>query len=381
MRIIIDLTALLPEPTGVDNALRRLVLALGRLDRHNEYRICVNYEDRDLFRSQLPDNFAVQTVSLRPRLVRLFVQQALLPALSRRTDVVHSPSFIMPYVRAGARHVLTIYDMTSFSLPHCHIALRRSALYRRAVLTSVRRADLVIAPSQATRQAILKFLPTTDPDRIHVTVPGIGEEFRPHCAADVHEVLTRLRIPVPYVLHVGTIEPRKNLSLLLKSYRRLVVERGIKEHLVLAGRLGWGYAEILREARLPACQERVHVLGYVDQDDLPFVYAGASIFVFPSLEEGFGFPPLEAMACGVPVVSTLSSSLIENLQGAAVLVGWDDVGELADAMHRLLSDATLRAAYRAKGLERATRYRWEETARETVGCYRAAMGVDGREGG
>jgi hypothetical protein len=137
----------------------------------------MNYEDRDLFRSQLPDNFAVQPLSLRPRPVRLFVQQALLPALAQRADVVHSPSFIMPYLRAGARHVLMVHDMTSFSIPHCHIALRRSALYRWMVLTSVRRADVVTVPSRATRQAILEVLPALDPGRIHVTVPGIGEEF------------------------------------------------------------------------------------------------------------------------------------------------------------------------------------------------------------
>jgi glycosyltransferase involved in cell wall biosynthesis len=337
----------------------------------------MNYEDRDLFRSHLPDNFSVQTLSLRPRLVRLLVQQALLPALAQRADVVHSPSFIMPYVRAGARHVLMVHDMTSFSLPHCHTALRRSAIYRRMVLTSLRRADVVTVPSRATQQAILEILPALDPGRIHVTVPGIGEEFRPYAAAEVHEVLTRLRIPQPYILFVGTIEPRKNLTALLKSYGRLAAAGNTKEHLVLAGRLGWAYQEILQEARSPVLREKVHFIGYVNQDDLPLVYAGARLFVFPSLEEGFGFPPLEAMACGVPVISSLSSSLAENLEGAATLVPPDDVSALTQWMRTLLNDKSLAAKRREQGIERAAKFRWQETARRTLDAYRAAVEAAG----
>ncbi len=375
MRIIVDLTALLPEPTGVDTFLCQLVLALGRVDRHNEYQVCVNYEDRDLFRDQLPDNFTVQSLSLRPRPARLLFQQSILPvlAMAHRADVVHSPSFIMPYLRAGAHHVLTVHDMTSFSLPHCHIPLRRSALYRWMVLTSLRRADVVTVPSGATRQDILDLLPALEPSRIHVTVPGIGDEFRPRDPARVQEVLTRLRIPQPYILYVGTIEPRKNLPALLSSYRRLVAAADIKEALVVVGRLGWGYNEVLWEAQSPGLRDKVHFTGYVNHDDLPFIYSGARLFVFPSLHEGFGFPPLEAMACGVPTISTLSSSLVENLEGAAELVAPGGVGELAGAMRRMLINAEVRADWRAKGLERAGQYRWDRTARDTMGCYQAAV--------
>lgn len=381
MRIIIDLTALLPEPTGVDNFLRQLVLALGRMDRQNEYRICVNYEDRDLFHNQLPDNWSVQPLCLRPRPARLLFQQALLPAMAaaQQADVVHSPSFIMPYLRAGARHVVTVHDMTSFSLPHCHIALRRSVLYRWMVLMSLQRADVVTVPSQATRQAILEILPDLPPERIHVTVPGIGEEFRPCAPTAVQETLERLKIPQPYILYVGTIEPRKNLPLLLTGYAQLLAAGAVKEHLVLAGRLGWGYDEVLKAAQSPALRQKVHFTGYLSQNDLPFVYAGARLFVFPSLQEGFGFPPLEAMACGVPVVSTLSSSLVENLDGAAELVPPDDAAKLAAAMRRMLIDDEIRAERREKGLERASRYCWDRTARETLACYRAAVTGEGRE--
>ena len=193
MRIAIDFTAFIPQMTGVDTYLKRLVLHLAKVDQRNQYMIYHNYEDRRFFADNLPGNFSHTSLSARPRLIRLFSQQVLLPVAAShwKADVVHSPSFIMPYIRGSQRHVLTVHDMTSFSHPHCHIALRRSLLYRRMVMASLRRTDMVIAPSQATRQAILEFLPDLPPDRIHVTVPGIGEEFRLCDPASVREVMTR----------------------------------------------------------------------------------------------------------------------------------------------------------------------------------------------
>jgi glycosyltransferase involved in cell wall biosynthesis len=375
MRIAIDFTSFIPQMTGVDTYMKQLVWNLAKIDRINQYRIYHNYEDRRLFAEGLPLNVSHCPLSTRPRPVRLIAQQVLLPAAVSGwgADVVHSPSFIMPYLRGAARHVLTVHDMTSFSYPQCHIALRRSGLYRRMVLASLRRADAVVVPSQATRQAILEFLPDLQPDRIHVTVPGIGEEFRLCDPASVREVVARLKLPQPYILYVGTLEPRKNLPALVESYRRLVEAGAIKEHLVLAGKLGWGYEALLAQIDTPLLRRRVHLAGYVDQKDLPAVYAGASLFVYPSLHEGFGFPPLEAMACGVPVISTRSSSLVENLEHAAELVAPDDIAGLADAMQDLLTDDTLRAKRQGQGLEQARQYRWEQTARETVKSYQAAM--------
>ncbi len=375
MRIAIDVTALLPQMTGVDNYLRQLVLHLGKMDRRNQYLILHNYEDVAVFAGRLPENFTLWPISLRPRPIRLFSQQVGLPlaASAWKADIVHSPSFIMPMYRGRQRHVLTVHDMTSFSHPHCHIALRRSPLYRRVVLTSLRRANVVLVPSQATRQAVLKFLPELDPHRIHVTILGIGEEFNPCSAASVHNVVMRLSLPQPYILYVGTLEPRKNLPNLVESYRRLIEAGAVKEHLVLAGKLGWGYEALLKQVQVPALRGKVHVLGYVDQTDLPAVYTGARLFVYPSLQEGFGFPPLEAMACGVPVISTRSSSLAENLDGAADLVAPNDIAGLSAAIQRLLTDDLLWTKRREQGLEQASHYRWSQTARETINGYEAAM--------
>ncbi|SPP63652.1 glycosyltransferase family 4 protein [Nitrospira lenta] len=375
MRIAIDFTSFIPQMTGVDTYLKQLVWNLAKVDRINQYRIYHNYEDRRLFAEGLPPNVSHCPLSARPRSTRLIAQQMLLPVAvsSWGADVVHSPSFIIPYLRGAARHVVTVHDMTSFSHPHCHIALRRSWLYQRAVLASIMRADVVVVPSQATRRAVLEFLPDLQPDRIHVTVLGIGEEFRRCDPASVREVVTRLTLPEPYILYVGTVEPRKNLPALVEAYRRLVQAGVITEHLVLAGKLGWGYESLLKQIQVPALRGRVHLAGYVNQQDLPALYAGARLFVYPSFHEGFGFPPLEAMACGVPVVSTKSSSLAENLACAAELVAPDDLAGLADAMQRLLTDDALRAKRQEHGLEQARQYRWEHTARETMKSYHMAM--------
>ena len=374
MKVAIDLTALLPEPTGVDNYMTSLVLGLGKVDDISRYKIFVNYEDRRLFHDRLPGNFTVVPLCFRPRPVRLLFQQVGLPAAAGAwgADVVHSPSFITPMFRGRSRHVLTVHDMTFFSLPGCHIPLRRSAPYRRAVLESIRRADIVIVPSNATRQAILEVMPQFNPQRIRVIPHGVGEEFRPLPEDGVRNV-SRLQLPPSYILYVGTIEPRKNLQRLVESYRKLRIKESIDEHLVLAGRLGWGYKELLAQLDDPALRETVHLIGYVSQSDLPSIYAHARLFVYPSIAEGFGFPPLEAMACGVPTISSASSSLAENLQGAAELIPSDDGEALTEAMSQLLHDEARRAKYREEGLARAAKFRWEETARHTLDCYREVV--------
>jgi glycosyltransferase involved in cell wall biosynthesis len=198
---------------------------------------------------------------------------------------------------------------------------------------------------------------------------GIGERFRPPSAERVEAVRARLGLPRRYVLYVGTLEPRKNLTVLLEAYARLVTGGRVDEDLVLVGRLGWERSELMRAAAHDAIRGRVHVTGWVEDDVLPVLYAGARAFVYPSIEEGFGFPPLEAMAAGVPTVSSDTSSLRENLAGAAELVAPTDVVALTAALGRVLADERLRAKLVRAGLERAGSFRWDESARSTLRCY------------
>jgi glycosyltransferase involved in cell wall biosynthesis len=370
-RIALDLTALLPHETGVDRYMIQLVLHLGKVDQKNRYRVYVNWEDRNRLTGLLPANFQVIPLSGRPRLARILFQQVLLPVVAGwwGADVVHSPSFIMPMVRGRQSHVLTVHDMTSFTLPNHHIPLRRSLPYRQLLLWSIRRGHAITVPSRSTQEDIYHWVPDLPRARVKVIPGGIGEEFTAYPPEAIRKTLERLGFPASYILYVGTIEPRKNLQILVQSYKQLVTMGKTKEHLVLVGRLGWGYDELLKQIESPELQNRVHLVGYIHQKDLPLVYAGATLFVYPSLQEGFGFPPLEAMACGAPTISSQTSSLIENLQGAAKLVPPDDPECLTEAIHQLLNDEGIREQYRREGFARASKFRWEETALQTLSCY------------
>ncbi len=371
IKVGFDLTALLPQATGVDNYLRNLLLHLGRLDSRNRYYVFVNSVDRHLFAGHLPRNFVITPICLRPRPVRLAFQQILLPAVTAilDLDVVHSPAFIMPLVRGRARHMLNVYDMTIFTSPDFHIPLRRSTPFRRAVSWSIRHAHLVCVPSRAVSKDIQRIIPEVSQEKIRVIVPGIEDIFRPKPKEEIKLVLRRLGICSSYILYVGTLEPRKNLLGLLESYRRLISQQDTAPNLVLTGRLGWAYQDLFAMLETPELRGRVQRVGYVEQADLPFLYAGAKLFVYPSWQEGFGFPPLEAMSCGVPTISSRSSSLVENLQGAAELVPPQDPASLTEAMTRLLCDEQLRESRIRKGLKRAARFRWEEAARAVLECY------------
>ena len=389
LRVGIDLTALLPEPTGVDNYLMNLVLSLAQVDAESRYVLFINREDRYLFTAgrapdsnpanDLPTNFRVVPLSFRPRPARLFFQQALQPAAMQvlRLDVLHSPSFIGPVWRGRQRHLLTIHDMTSFTLPHCHIPLRRSKPYQRAIDWSIRHADLISVPSPSVREDILHLIDGVVPSRVRVIPSGVQSRFQPRPRHETKERLRRLGIDWPYILFVGTIDPRKNLARLVESFRELVRQGDVQEHLVLAGLVGWGSGPVVDMLQDPDLRGRVHLLGYVPEADLPWLYAGATLFAYPSLQEGFGFPPLEAMASGVPVVASLSSAMTDNLQGAAELVPPEDVAALTGAMRRLLRDEGLRTARVREGHARAVQFRWDRFAQQTLDCYRE-LAANGR---
>jgi glycosyltransferase involved in cell wall biosynthesis len=372
IHVAIDLTPLRPEQTGVDRYLKELVIHLGMIDRRNDYTVFLNIADRHVLDGELPPNFRIRACCLRPRPVRFVFQQAVLPAACATlgVDVVHSPSFVMPYCRGRQRHLLTIHDMTFFTVPHLHSRLRRSAAFRSLIAASIRRAHMINVPSRATRDALLQWRPSLPREKVRVTEYGVSSCFRPAPAEDVIKETRRLRLPESYFLYVGTIEPRKNVKTLIDSYRRVLVADRPTAHLVLAGKPGLGYEPLMAQmAAIPELQGRVHVLGFVSEDDLPWVYRGACLFVYPSLLEGFGFPPLEAMACGVPVVSTVGSALEENLRDAAELVPPEDSVALAMAIRRLMDDHALRAQRRRLGFQCVARFRWENTARHVLACY------------
>jgi glycosyltransferase involved in cell wall biosynthesis len=370
MRIAVDLTALVPQPTGVDRYMTELVTALVRARSEARFTLFVNRADRARF-DGLPPHVRIRAVGFRPRPARLLVQQALLPVLceSCGIDVLHSPSFLLPWIRGRTRHVLTVHDMTFFSMPHVHSRLRRSRAFTRMVLASIRRASLINVPATAVRDDLLVHVPGIDAARVRVTPYGVASRFCADSSGDAPRLAQLPWLPlVPFVLSVGTLEPRKNLPVLIEAFRRLV--RGGRDlHLVLAGGMGDARAAVDASIAASGLANRIHVPGFIHEDVLPALYRRARVFAYPSLAEGFGFPPLEAMASGVPVVASAGSALAENLNGAATLVPPDDAAALAAALETLAFNREVRTRATAAGLERASRFTWDETARMTLDGY------------
>ena len=274
----------------------------------------------------------------------------------------------------GGKTVITIHDLTSLLYPEFHTA-ENIALLARKHRFARDRADMIIADSYATKQDIVHHL-DIEPQRIRVVYLGVDSAFRP-VPKRVRELeLARRQLrDGGYLLYLGTIEPRKNVIRLLNAFdriRHVLAEPGMK--LVLAGSMGWKPEEFLAELEALDLGSDVFLLGPVGREELPALYSGARAFVYPSLYEGFGLPPLEAMACGTPVITSNRSSLPEVVGDAAVLIDPLDTEDLAQAMLGLVTDSEWRARLRDAGLERVRQFTWDRTAKETLQVYNDAAG-------
>lgn len=288
-------------------------------------------------------------------------------------DVFHT-SDVVNCGLPGAKNVTTIHDLTAVLFPQYHTQQVRETLAEKFRFAQTR-ADAVICVSESARRDAVEHL-GLDPARVHVVHNGVDPAFRPLPPARVEAALRPLGLTQQgYILHVGTIEPRKNLVRLVQAYHRLCQRVPDVPRLVLAGMQGWLYEDVPAEVEALGLEERVVLLGRVAGELLPALYNGARCFVYPSLYEGFGLPVLEAMACGVPVVTSNSSSLPEVAGDAAILVDPYDVMGIAEAVEQVLMDDDRVTTLRERGLERAARFTWEATARETLKVYEKLQGV------
>jgi glycosyltransferase involved in cell wall biosynthesis len=286
-----------------------------------------------------------------------------------RADIVHYPRHLVtPAAGVNVPTVLTLSDIIPITHPQYFSDL--IVLHQRLVTPgAARRATRVMTGSHATRDAILDAWGLPE-ERVAVVPYGVEPRFRP--VEPDPELTARLELDgTPYVLCVGTLEPRKNLVGVIRAMAR-VHERFPEHALVVTGGRGWRTAEL--DAELARSRTRVVPAGYVSDDDLVSLYSGAACFAYPSFLEGFGFPVLEAMACGAPVVTSDRSSLPEVAGDAAVLVDPHDPDAIAEGIAAVLGDADRAAELRRRGRERARALSWESTAEGTVRVYREALG-------
>ena len=283
-------------------------------------------------------------------------------------DVFYSPDFVLPPTRPRTRTLLTVHDLSFLRYPD-HFVPKLVRYLSRVVPRSVVRADRILADSEATRADLIAYL-GAPPEKVDVLYSGVDPRFRPDPEPGEWERL-RARYDLgdlPYILSVGTLQPRKNYLRLIRAFATLSAEI----ELVIAGGRGWLYQDVITEAA--KLGGRVRILGFVEEAELPALYRNAALFAFPSLHEGFGLPVLEAMACGVPVVCSGVSSLPEVAGDAALLVDPLDTDELAEVLNRVLEDADLRREMATSGLAQAARFTWERAARQLLAAFDTLWG-------
>jgi glycosyltransferase involved in cell wall biosynthesis len=305
---------------------------------------------------------------------RIAWEQSVLAAASRGLDLLHGMAFATP-VAAACPTVVTVHDLSFMRFPH---AFRRANRAYLSALTrlSVRRAARVIVGADSTRRDVIE-LCGAQPDRV-VTVPyGVTDAFTPGRAEGAADFRRRKGLPDRFILFLGTLEPRKNVGRLIEAYAVLREREGPSRapKLVLAGGKGWFYENLFAQVSGLGLGEDVLFTGYVPGEELVWWYRSAFMFVYPSLFEGFGLPVLEALACGVPTITSNVSSLPEVAGDAALLVDPHDTEGLVRAMKRLLDDSDLRAELARAGVRQAKQFPWSRTAAETAAVYRDALGA------
>jgi len=351
---------------GINWYIYNLLNYLPEADRGVDYTILLG-DRRYVGAPPLKLRFSRLPTHLPP--VRIFWEQVLQPMLLRQAgvDLVHGTAFVGPLLSA-CPFVVTVHDLSFLYYPQGFRAVNRSYL-RLFSRQSLRRAQRVIAVSASTKRDLIQCygVPT---DRIDVVYNGVDPAFQPLPADQVACFRARHRLPDRFVLFVGTLEPRKNVTGLIEAYARL--PRG-RPPLMLVGGKGWLYDQIFGRVEALGLGDEVHFVGYVPAEDLPWWYNAAELLVYPSLYEGFGLPPLEAMACGTPVVTSSAASLPEVVGQAGLLVDATNTEILAAAIQRALDDQAWRTEMKVAGPARARFFTWRETAVRTVDSYRRAL--------
>ncbi len=367
MRIGIDARLVFYSQAGIGQYIIHLVNGLARVDHENEYVLLQSRKDRTSIVEQpnfrrvslwTPSHHRLERKSLNVELVRLGL------------DILHSPDFIPPD-RPRCRSVITVHDLAFLLYPH--FLTRESARYYGHIDQAVRWSDQIIAVSQNTKRDAIQHLGVPE-DKITVVYEAANAIFRPIDREEAREqVRRRYGVDGRFLLFVSTIEPRKNVPTLLRALKQLLECYKEDVHLVLAGGKGWLSEDAFALVEQLKLEKYVHFVGRVSSEDLLYLYNAAELMAHPAFYEGFGLPPLEAMACGLPVIVSNVASLPEVVGDAGLLIDPNNVDELTVSMWRVLNDPEARREMREKGLRQAARFSWERAATETAAIYRRAV--------
>jgi glycosyltransferase involved in cell wall biosynthesis len=383
-RIGIDVTAALAQGGGIGRYTRELVRALVTAGKGSDAYDYVFFSARPPAQLPVPDplpqqpNIKLRHAPLDERwLYRLWYRLRLpLPVqwLSGRLDLFHSPDFVLPPVSGSIPTLLTVHDLSFVHFPETFTPALVNYL-NKTVPWSVQRATHILADSQATCADLMN-LWQVPAHKITVLYSGVSDSFQPVTDRAMRRAVRHKYGlgDAPYLVSVSTLQPRKNYPMLIRAFRSLAERR--PHNLVIAGGKGWLYEEVLAEVERQGLQGRVLFTGFVDDADLPALYSEAALFVFASLYEGFGLTPLEAMACGVPVLVSNASCLPEVVGDAAVQLDPADEGAWTAAMDDLLGHAARRGRLIAAGFLHARRFTWQKAAGQLLNLYRELLATN-----
>jgi len=372
MRIAFDGTTLTPGRTGVGYYTEHLLQHLAReVAQTGDEIVVVSNKPIDT-QSPLPPHVRVHDghrFPIRIGWMQLRAQRAL-EAL--QPDVAHFTNGMIP-IGSTVSTVVTVHDMSLRLYPQCH-PWRRLVLNRPLMHVAIHAASAIVTVSHSARRDLLR-LHGVAPDKVSVVHEAASPAFKPIAdRAMLDAIKARYALPDRFILYVGTIEPRKNLNRLMAAFAA-ARQSGIPHQLVCVGPYGWSSRDLTGEIDRLGIRDAVHFTGYVPFEDLPAIYNLGDFFVFPSLYEGFGLPVVEAMASGLPVLTSNTSSLGEIAGDAAVTIDPTDTDAMIDAIRRLASDPELRRDRSARGHARAKTFSWTQTAREMLAVYHRLAGV------
>ena len=359
MKIGIDISQIAYPGFGVATYTQKLVETLLKIDKVNEYILFYSSMRRPLrtdFKGAL-----IKKYRFPPTLLDIIWNKLhILPieTLIGKIDIFHSSNWVQPPVQA--KKVTTIHDMLIYKYPE-NIHPKIISTQKRQLAWVKKECDLIIADSKTTKDDIIEILGIPE-EKIRVIYLASGEEFREKQKEEKIEfVKKKYNLIGDYLLTVGSFEPRKNLSRIIKAYGG--IKKTYKVSLVITGQFRWG--EKIKY------QEGIHNLGFVEKNDLPALYAGSKVFIYPSLYEGFGLPVLEAQSCGCPVVTSDKGSLKEITKDTAIVVDPENAGDIQKGIEKILSmDKEALINLKQKGVAHAGLFTWEKTARETLEVYR-----------
>lgn len=386
MRVILGVESLRPPVTGIGAYTRALCMGLPQSEHVDEV-LCfadtgfigptTRFVPSPVSSGRSASSRLRQFVSSVPGayaarcLMRNGFFRAATRGLTAKKTIYHEPVYILKPFQGAS--VATIHDLSHIHYPDFH-PRERVRFMERQLPKTLARANRLLTDSEFVRQELVTILGVS-PERVTAIPLGVDGCFKPRGPEETKSVLGGYGLePDRYILAVATLEPRKNLAGLIKAFSRLPGNLRRRYPLALAGGRGWRCGNLERTLDALESEGGVRRLGYVPAQDLPLLYSGASVFAYPSFYEGFGLPPLEAMASGVPVLSSRGSSLTELVDDAGILVDPHDEDNIVLELEHLLEDEDLRHVLALKGLHRAAMFSWDKCVRETVGVYQQVLG-------